>query len=51
MKVPNKFVKISQGPTTIVYILYGGSASRNVKISHREVKPAIFRVVGRKFDF
>lgn len=51
MKSPTKFIKVRQGVTTVVYSFYAGGTSRGVKISHRDVKPVIFRVLGRKFDF
>jgi len=51
MKAPSKFIKMRQGVTTIVYSFYDHGASRNTYVSHRDVKPVIFRTLGRKFDF
>ena len=51
MKAPSSFIKVRQGITTVVYSLYGGGASRKVHVSHRDVKPVVFRTLGRKFDF
>ena len=51
MKAPSKFIKVRQGITTIVYSFYGANTTLAVQVSHREVKPVIFRTLGRKFDF
>ena len=51
MKAPSKFIKVRQGVTTVVYSLYGLNTTLAVQVSHRDVKPVIFRTLGRKFDF
>lgn len=49
MQAPSKFIKIRQGVTTVVYSFYGGGTTLKNFISHRDVKPVVFRTLGRKF--
>ena len=43
MKTPNRYIQISQGPTTAVYMLKAQGVCQSVKVEHKELKPVLFR--------
>lgn len=43
MKTAAKWVKVSQGPTTMVAIFKEAGSARNVIVKHRQLVPVIFR--------
>jgi len=50
MKVADKWIRIIQGTTTLVYRYQQGEICRAVEVTHREPKPVLFRkAAGRRF--
>ena len=47
MKTSNRYIKINQGPTTAVYSYKVNGDTVGVRITHKELKPVLFRN-GRK---
>lgn len=43
MKTPDRYIKITQGPTTAVYSLKMCGNTLGVIVTHKEPKPVLFR--------